>query len=86
MSRDPLQQRLEMVRIEGPEAVLPPDAALDLGPCHRERVLHRPPRAARVRVEDERPLNPEARRECLALGVPPAGSHPAAIVRDRLME
>ena len=40
MSRDPLQQRLEMVRIEGPEAVLPPDAALDLGPCHRERVLH----------------------------------------------
>ena len=86
MRRDPLQQGFEVVRIEGLEAVLPPDAALDLGPCHREGVPHRPPRAARVRVEYERPLHSQACRECLALGVPSAGPHAAAIVRDRLVE
>src|SRR5690606_25633027 len=76
---DACEQALELLWIEATEVVLPPDGVLDFGPRDAERVLHRPARARRIGVVDERPLGAELGRKGFLLVEAAARADAAAI-------
>ena len=83
---DPLTHALVGGGVVLLEVLLPPHLVFGLGPRHGEGVLHRPAGAARVGVEDERPVDAERRRKGLLLIVGSVRSHSTAVVLDGFVE
>jgi hypothetical protein len=83
---DALEKSLVFVRIEGLHVVLPPDLGLDLGPRHGEGIVHGPPGAGGIGIEDERSVDAQLGGKGLLIGVRPVEAGAAPVILDGLVE
>ena len=83
VGHDPVHQRVERGCVEPSEAVLPPHVVADRGTVDAEGVVHRTPRAGRIRVEDEGAVGSQGGGVGLVVVVGPPGTHPTPVAADR---